>query len=76
MAGPVQAADLGIYAINWGFRLPGRGMDSPRRDEVAAMLGVDLAGLQYRGQGVRDGQRFESDGIVFVSDPYEPRPVA
>ena len=75
MAGPVQAADLCIYAINWGFRLPGRGMDAPYRDEIATMLGVDLADLQYRGQGERDGQKFDSYGIVFVPDPYEPRPV-
>jgi hypothetical protein len=27
MTYPVQAADLAIYCVNWGFRLPNRGMD-------------------------------------------------
>ena len=74
MACAVQAADLCIYAVNWGFRLPGRGMDAPRRDEVADMFGADLAALQYRGQGVRDGRAFDTYGIFHVPDPYEPRP--
>ena len=73
MARAVQAADLCIYAVNWGFRLPGRGMDAPRRDEIAEMFGTDLADLQYRGQGVREGRAFDSYGIVYVPDPYEPR---
>ncbi len=32
---PVQAADLAIYCVNWGFRLPTRGMDAPSRPEIA-----------------------------------------
>lgn len=73
MARAVQAADLCIYAVNWGFRLPGRGMDASRRDEIADMFGADLADLQYRGRGVRDGRAFDSYGIVYVPDPYGPR---
>ena len=73
MACAVQAADLCIYAINWGFRLPSRGMDAPRRDEISDMFGADLANLQYRGQGFRDGLEFRTYGIVHVPDPYEPR---
>jgi hypothetical protein len=30
----VQAADVCIYAINWGFRLPTRGMDADVRQEL------------------------------------------
>lgn len=74
MACAVQAADLCIYAVNWGFRLPGRGMDAPQRDEIADMFGTDLAALQYRGQGVRAGRAFDTYGIFHVPDPYEPRP--
>ena len=74
MAYAVQAADLCIYCINWGFRLPARGMNAERRDEVADMFGADLADIQYRGQGYRDGRVFDTFGIVYVPDPYEPRP--
>ncbi len=73
MAYAVQAADLCIYCINWGFRLPTRGMNAERRDEVADMFGADLAEIQYRGQGHRDGRVFDTYGIVYVPDPYEPR---
>jgi hypothetical protein len=70
---PTQAADLCIYAINWGFRLPGHGMDAPARAEVAAEFRQWIVDLQYRGRGQRGGQLFETYGIVYVPDPYEPR---
>lgn len=35
MTYPVQAADLAIYCVNWGFRLPSRGMNAPIRSEIA-----------------------------------------
>ena len=70
----VQAADLCIYCVNWGFRLPGRGMNAERREEIARMFGTELADLQFRGQGYRDGRVFETYGIVYVPDPYVPRP--
>ena len=73
MAYAVQAADLCIYCINWGFRLPGRGMNAERREEIAAMSAAGLADLQYRGQGYRNGRVFDTYGVVYVSDPYEPR---
>ncbi len=76
MAYAVQAADVCIYCINWGFRLPGRGMNAERREEIAAMSAAGLADLQYRGQGYRDGRVFDTYGVVYVSDPYEPRPGA
>ena len=69
----VQAADLCIYCVNWGFRLPGRGMNAERREEIAQMFGADLADLQFRGQGYRDGRVFQTYGIVYVPDPYVPR---
>ena len=73
MAYAVQAADLCIYCVNWGFRLPIRGMNAKRRDQIATMFGAALADLQYRGQGYRDGREFDTYGIVYVPDPYEPR---
>ena len=73
MTSAVQAADLCIYCINWGFRLPLRGMGAERRDEIARMFGRDLADLQFRGDGIRDGRVFVTYGITFVPDPYEAR---
>ncbi len=73
MTYPVQAADLAIYCVNWGFRLPTRGMGAPARQELADVYGPWLAQLQFRGEGYRDGAVFDSYGIVFVPDPYEAR---
>ena len=73
MTYPVQAADLAIYCVNWGFRLPTRGMDAPVRPEIADNYGRWLAQLQFRGEGHRDGAVYDSYGIVFVPDPYEAR---
>ena len=73
MAYAIQAADLCIYCVNCGFRLPVRGMNAERRDEIADMFGADLADLQYRGQGYRDGRVFDTYGVVYVPDPYEAR---
>ncbi|NOQ23257.1 MAG: DUF3800 domain-containing protein [Candidatus Aegiribacteria sp.] len=73
MTYPIQAADLAIYCVNWGFRLPSRGMNAETRPEIADNYGRWLAQLQFEGKGNRDGVSFNSYGIVFVSDPYESR---
>ena len=66
----VQAADLCIYCVNWGFRLDSIGMNASRRDEIADQFGPWLSRLQFRGQGRRDGSTFPTYGIVYVPDPY------
>lgn len=73
MTSAIQAADLCIYCINWGFRLPSRGMNAEHRDEIAKLFGEDLDDLQFRGQGYRDGRVFDTYGIAYVPDPYETR---
>jgi len=73
MTYPVQAADLAIYCVNWGFRLPTRGMDSPTRLEIASEFGPWLNQLQFRGDVYRDGAVYQEYGIVFVPDPYTAR---
>jgi len=73
MTFPVQAADVCIYCINLGFRLPSRGMDAPVREEISLEVGAWLNELQYQGEGYRGGQVFTTYGIVYVSDPYEAR---
>lgn len=73
MTYPVQAADLAIYCVNWGFRLPSRGMDKQVRSEIADEFGPWLNQLQFQGEGYREGAVYSSFGIVFVPDPYTPR---
>jgi len=73
MTYPVQVADLAIYCVNWGFRLPTRGMDAPSRPEIASEFGPWLNKLQFRGDAYRDGIVYPEFGIVFVPDPYAAR---
>lgn len=68
----VQAADLLIYCVNWGFRVSTLGMTAPVRPEIAKEFGPWMQQLQYHGQGYRDGRVFETFGVCFVPDPYEP----
>ncbi len=68
----VQAADLCIYCVNWGFRLEAIGMSAERREEIQSMFGPWMERLQFHGQGYRDGEVFESFGIAFVPSPYAP----
>lgn len=70
---PVQAADLCIHCVNWGFRLPSRGMDAPTRIEIADEFGPWLKQLQFRGDTSRDGNTYPEFGIVYVPDPYTAR---
>lgn len=70
MACPVQAADLCIYCVNWGFRLPALGMDAAVRPEIESEFRPWLDTLQFRGEGYRNGQVFKSYGVAFVPAPY------
>lgn len=70
MASPVQAADLCIYCVNWGFRIPTLGMDAAGRPEIEREFRPWLDRLQFRGEGHRDGRVFKSFGVAFVPDPY------
>jgi hypothetical protein len=72
MAYPVQAADLAIYCLNWGFRLPSQGMDGAKRAEIADEFVPWLHQLQFHGEGYKDGVVFETWGIVYVPNPYAP----
>lgn len=73
MAIPVQAADLCVYAINWGFRIPKLGMTSTERLDVKRLADDWISRLQYHGEGCREGTTFKTHGIVYVPDPYESR---
>ena len=69
---PIQAADLVIYCVNWGFRLPARGMDAPVRKEIADNFSGWIHNLQYQADAMT-GPEFRTYGIVHVPDPYESR---
>jgi hypothetical protein len=70
---PLQAADLAIYCLNWGFRLPSRGMDADVRQEIADEFGPWIGQLQFRGESYQDGKVYTEYGIVYVPDPYTRR---
>lgn len=70
---PVQAADLAIYCVNWGFRLPSRGMNAATRSEIADEFGPWLNQLQFRGESYREGSVYPEWGIIYVPDPYTAR---
>ena len=73
MTYPIQAADVCIYCINWGFRLPSIGMNAVTRKEIEAEFREYLYRLQFKGEGYRNGEVFRTYGIVYVPDPYVPR---
>jgi len=45
MTYPLQAADICIYCVNWGFRLPSIGMDA-RRTILGTSVGVRFYGAK------------------------------
>jgi hypothetical protein len=73
MSYPVQAADLCLYCINWGFRLPSRGMNADVREEIAQEFGPRIRRLQFSDRVVRPGEVFETYSIFYVPDPYVGR---
>jgi Protein of unknown function (DUF3800) len=69
----VQAADICLYCLNWGFRLDSWNDVLDTRPEIAQEFGPKLARLQWTGTGIREGEAFRSYGIVLVNDPYQGR---
>ncbi len=69
----VQAADLCLYCINWGFRLAQWHNVGPVRPEIERDFKPQLERLQWQGDGYREGRVFHSFGIVFVPDPFDGR---
>ncbi len=66
----VQAADVCIYAVNWGFRLPSRGMDADVTQEIADEFGPWILGSQAGGQSADEAGSHNWYSIVFVPAPY------
>jgi hypothetical protein len=72
MAYGVQAADLCIYCLNWGWRLGN--MTEATRKEIEPFCRL-LEKCIWTGEGYRDGKVFKTWGTVYVPDPYEARGV-
>lgn len=72
MAYPIQAADVCIYCINWGYRVPLE-MRAEFRSDIKDRFSNWLKSLQFTGEVSNDGQLHTSYGIIFVPDPYTPR---
>jgi hypothetical protein len=74
---PIQVADVCIYALNWGFRIPALGMDAPVRKEIADEFAGWIGRLQFKSGLVlnEDGEERLLDlfSIVYVADPYTKR---
>ena len=73
MAYPLQVADVVIYALNWGIRMPQFGMNAPTSAAVETEFAGLIGALQFRGDGYRDGHVFKTFGIVYVPDLYTAR---
>ncbi len=69
---PIQAADVCIYCINWGYRVI-TGMDGQVRAEIRDEFSPWLQRLQFSGECSDGSKAFHSYGIVYVPDPYDHR---
>lgn len=73
MSPAIQAADVCIYCINWGFRLSKWGFRGDSREDIGRRYGAKLKKLMFQGTGYRDGETYTSDGIFYLPDPYASR---
>ena len=68
---PIQAADVCIYCINWGFRRPDWGMDAPTRKDIESRFSGWIRRLENRDRITKaDGSPKSLYGICFVPNPY------
>lgn len=71
MAYGVQAADLCIYCLNWGWRLRGQ-MTEPTRSEIEPFVWL-LEKFIWHGDGHRAGTVFKTHGTCYVPGIYAPK---
>jgi hypothetical protein len=62
----IQAADVCIYAINWGYRIAR--MEKPVRNEISEAFAPWLKKLQYKG-ALGDSGGYKVYGITYVPNP-------
>lgn len=75
MVAGIQAADVVIYAINWGFRLPQWRFKGASDRNIFNRYGGIISDLQFKGDTYNrhTSQVYDSYGIVYVPDPYTAR---
>jgi uncharacterized protein DUF3800 len=73
MSPGVQAADLCLYCINWGFRRREWEFSGPKRDDIHQDFAGKLGRLQFMGEAYSNGEVYRSYGIIYVPDPYTSR---
>gem|GEM_PF-5278458 len=56
MAYPIQAANLCIYCINWGFRIPTQAMTEPAREEIRSEFVDWTRQTQFHETDTRTGK--------------------
>jgi hypothetical protein len=70
---PIQAADVCIYCLNWGFRRPAWGMNAPTRSAIEQDFSGWVGRLEWKAQIRKtDGTPKKYCGICFVQNPYGP----
>lgn len=69
----IQAADICLYCLNWGYRFRTWSKEFPVRQEIELEFGPKVARLRWSGDIMREGRSFKSDGIVLVPDPFAAR---
>ena len=72
----IQAADICIYCVNWGFRRAEWNLQKPIRHDIQIGYGGRCGKLQFQGDAFdsETGRIRRMYGIIFVPDPYSPRP--
>lgn len=66
---PVQAADLCIYCLNWGYRRV-RGMNAEVRPEIVESFEPWIERLCWKVRAPGEAKHYMY-GIVYVDDPYK-----
>jgi hypothetical protein len=69
----IQAADVCIYALNWGFRVP-KGMEAEVRPEIQTEFSDWIYKLQAYGKDSTDSGVHSWYGIVYVPEPFGVAP--
>ena len=72
----IQAADVCLYCVNWGFRRPEWDFLGAKRDDIHHKYAGKCGKIQYSGEVVSGQNKYKSHGIIFVPDPYTSRPQA
>ncbi len=69
----VQAADLCLYCLNWGFRRYEWDFRGQTREDIAVGYAGLCGKLQFSGDAYDNENVYRTYGIVFVPDPYTGR---